>query len=99
MVTKDKINQIRHTLYMDAVKFSKKVAPAYKALNWRWSNGDKKCFVPKEKDIRLALIDLIGSLKKYTTQAETGGLRVGYEVNGNEIEAYLTFRIQERSYI
>ena len=83
------IELVREILLFHSRRFAEEVAPIYKALNWEWFDTG----VPTEDDICSVTSRLINDLEGEGKESsiETGGLKVYYEIEGDNIILGLKF--------
>ena len=86
-------DKIKEDLRKKVPAFTKKVAPLYRWLGWKWAGVG----VPSEADIERELYRLIDNvIAQGLKSCATGGLVVG--INVADKEAYMAFSVDECVY-
>ncbi len=88
------LRSIKNRLAAMIPSFTRRVAPLYVALDWKWFGGrfdSPDHYIPSERDIRTTLFDLIEDLRANdassltSTEISTGGLEVGYKIDKDQV--------------
>ena len=87
------VEQIKAELKKMIPEFARRVAPIYQLLDWKWSPGDSKPYVPTVKTIEKAIYEAIKRLSEEICSSDTGGVEAYYELpdEGNPGEYGLMF--------
>jgi len=90
-------------LHKKVAPFARKIAPVYKALNWKWSgSGRSEFIVPDAVDIAISLTGMIEQLEKSGYKyVSTGGLAVEIKEDPEDCSCSIgriEFKIDEEVY-
>lgn len=94
-MTKKRLETIKQRLIGAAPAFSRRIAPIYKLLEWRWMGNEH---VPNADEIEQELVRIINQFIIGTSDISTGGLRVRIVEELGLIEGTLSMEIAESIY-
>lgn len=94
-MTKKRLETIKQRLIGAAPAFSRRIAPIYELLEWRWVGCDS---APNAEEIENELVRIIKQFIIGTSDIHTGGLRVRIVEELGLIEGILSMEISESIY-
>jgi len=91
-VTYLQVRKVKSELVKQVKDFSKKIYPIYELLEWEWKIYNPG--IPRIKDIELTLYDMISDLDTKYSVTSSGGLQVGYDIEGKDCIPYMKMEIE-----